>query len=565
MNENANVPGSKGIMELFGNKGKNAKHLKKKGTHSAGTAGRHAATTVSAAPTRSTAVPERSVAAPARSTAAPERSVAAPARSTAVPERSAATPARRAAMASASAAASRRKRRGRTVAIVSAILVLLVVGTVVGYAVWEKPPEVVVATPTPMVVHTAPPVQTTAPEEPEEEPEDDFEGALLTDRNDGVYTFLLAGRDHESNSTDTIIVGKFDTVNHTLDAVNIPRDTLINIGWNNSPKKINSAYPGYINGGEDGIEGLLKHLRDFVGFDVDCYAIVNLDVVEQVINAIGGVDFDVPINMDYDDPTQDFHVHLQAGEQHLDGSEALGVFRFRSSNNGGGYPGGDLERIGVQQSLIKTIAADMLSLGNIPNLTKVIELLVQNVETDLNASNMAFFARQFLKCKMANVNFHTAPVGTTCYINGISYVSTDVTKWLEMVNKLLNPFTEDVTLANVNILTASADGNSVTSTTGSIAGGLNSFWCYADGCPQKGSAHAPGAHNNSAGGQTTVTNPGTTNPGTTNPGTANPGTTDPGTTDPGTTDPGTTDPGTTSPSTPSEPSTTAPDLSTGGE
>ena len=545
-------------MELFGNKGKNAKHLKTN-TPSARTAGRHTATTVSAAPARSAAVPTRSVAAPARSAATPAGSAAVPARSTAAPTRRAAT--------SASAAASRRRRRGRTAAIISAVLVLLVVGTVVGYAVWEKPPEVAVATPTPMVMHTASPVQTAAPEEPEvEEPVDDFEGALLTDRNDGVYTFLLAGRDHESNSTDTIIVGKFDTVNHTIDAVNIPRDTLINIGWDNSPKKINSAYPGYLNGGQDGVQGLLKHLREFIGFDVDCYAIVNLEVVEQVIDAIGGVDFDVPIRMLYEDDVQNFYVDLQAGEQHLNGAEALGVFRFRSGNDGSGYPGGDLERIGVQQDLIKTIAGDMLSLGNIPNLTKIINLLVENVETDLDASNMAFFARQFLKCKAAGVNFHTMPIGTTCYINSISYVSTDVEKWLEMINELLNPFTADVTLANVNILTADAGGTEITSTTGSIAGGLDSFWCYTEGCPLKGSAHAPGAHTNSEEGQTT--NPGTTSPGTSNPETPNPGTTPPGTTGPGTTDPGATDPGTSDPGNsgqPSEPTTPVPDPSAGEE
>lgn len=421
------------------------------------------------------------------------------------------------------------------------------------------------ATPTPVVKTTEAPVQTAAPEEPDEEPEDDFAGALLTDRNDGVYTFLLAGRDHESNSTDTIIVGKFDTVKHTIDAVNIPRDTLINIAWSNAPKKINSAYPGYLNGGQDGVEGLLKHLRDFVGFDMDCYAIVNLDVVEQVIDAIGGVDFNVPIDMDYDDDWQDFRVHLKAGEQHLSGEEALGVFRFRTGNHGGGYPGGDLERIGVQQDLIKTIASDMLSLGNIPNLTKIIDLLVKNVETDLDASNMAFFARQFLKCKAAGINFHTAPTGTTCYINGISYVSTDVTKWIEMVNELLNPFTEDVTLSNVNILTSNASGTEITSTTGSIAGGADSFWCYADGCPLKGSAHAPGVHNGSAESQPSVTYPGTADPGPSNPGTTDPGTTAPGTTDPGTTGPGTSDPGTTDPGT-TDPGTTQPgDPGTSGQ
>ena len=215
----------------------------------------------------------------------------------------------------------------------------------------------------------------------------------------------------------------------------------------------------------------------------------------------------------------------------------------------------------MQPSLIKTSASDMLSLGNIPNLTKIISLLVENVETDLDASNMAFFARQFLKCKAAGVNFHTMPIGTTCYINGISYVSTNVEKWLEMVNELLNPFTEAVTVSNVNILTADANGASISSTTGSIAGGLDSFWCGVEGCTL-GSAHAPGAHSGGTGSQ--ITNPGTAGPGTSSPGTTNPGTTDPGATDPGTTDPGATDPGASVPDTPSEPSAPAPDPG-GGE
>lgn len=391
------------------------------------------------------------------------------------------------------------RKLARGVLLALLILSAVVCAVAAGYSLWEKPPEiekskeVVAATPTPV-----PPDEQPVTQEPEDLPPDeivdDFEGALDTHRNDGVYTFLLVGRDHSSNSTDTIIVGKMDTAKHSIDAVNIPRDTLINISWGSTPKKLNTVYPGYTNSGKSGIEGLKTHVKNLTGFDVDCYAVVDLKVVEDVINEIGGVYFDVPIDMDYDDATQYFHVHLKKGYQLLNGYEALGVFRYRYGNNGGTYPGGDLERIGVQQDLMMSIASQMLSLGNIPNLSNIIQLCMSNVETDLDASNIAFFARQFLRCKMENINFHTAPTPVSCLINDVNYVSLDIEAWLEMVNAYLNPFTEEVSTENVNILTANASGSYLSSTTGMVAGGNHTFYCNHMGCADRFRYHAPGAH-----------------------------------------------------------------------
>ena len=329
---------------------------------------------------------------------------------------------------------------------------------------------------------------------------DENEGALLTTRDDGVYTFMVVGRDAASKSTDTIIVGKFDTNKHTIDMVNIPRDTLINIGWATTPKKINAVYPGYENSGKSGIDGLKHQVKNLLGFDVDFYAVVNINVVEKVIDAIGGVDFDVPINMDYDDASQNFHVHLKKGYQHLHGYEALGVFRFRTGGYVGGiltpgYPGGDVQRIQTQQSLLMAIASQTLSLGNIPNLTNIIDLCVQNVETTLNASNMAYFARQFLKCSMDSINFHEMPIATTSVINGVSYVAIAPNAWIEMVNEYLNPYDEDITRGNVSILTANDNGTWIESTTGYIEGSWESFYCQTCSYRNnwKATYHTPGA------------------------------------------------------------------------
>ncbi|MBO5976204.1 MAG: LCP family protein, partial [Oscillospiraceae bacterium] len=311
---------------------------------------------------------------------------------------------------------------------------------------------------------------------PSPTPEIDAE-ALTTERNDGVYTFLVVGRDKASNSTDTIIIGKFDTKAHTIDLVNVPRDTLVNIGWNGTPKKLNAIYPGYINSGKSGIEGLLQQTKNLLGFDVDFYAVVNIDMVIEVIDALGGVDFDVPINMDYDDPIQNFHVHLKKGYQHLNGNQAMGVFRFRQGNYAGtGYPRGDLQRIETQQALLMALAGQMLDLGNIPNLKNIIDICMSNVETTLSASNMAFFARQFLKCSRDSINFRSVGIGSSTAINGISFVSLPINGWLDIVNQYLNPYKDPITRKNVNMI-ATSNGYTIETTLGYLAGGYESFFC----------------------------------------------------------------------------------------
>lgn len=375
----------------------------------------------------------------------------------------------------------KKKNTLRRVCTVVGVLTLVAACALIGYSIWERPPAIV----TPPPVQTASPTQTPhpdatpdpdKPDDPDATPAVDPDApsvAFRSDRRDGIYTILLVGRDHASNSTDTIIVASFDTVNHTVSCVNIPRDTLINIGWSSTPKKINAVYPGYVNSGRDGVEGLRAQIKNLLGFDVDCYAVVSLKAVEETVDAIGGVWFDVPSDMDYEDPTQDLYIHIKAGYQLLNGEDALKVCRFRAT-----YGGGDLERIGVQQAFLMATAKQLLSVGNIPNLANVIDVLLRNVDTDLTGANMAFFARQFLLCSSEDVTFQTLPVGMGCYINGISFVSVNVDEWLGIVNDKLNPYTDAVTRQNVNILVSNnMSGTSMEATNGAIAGGADSFYC----------------------------------------------------------------------------------------
>ena len=394
-------------------------------------------------------------------------------------------------------------RRGKKGLMIGGIVALVLIAGVIGYIIWERPPEVTTApaatdAPQPTVTETprpSGPADAVQPTEPPTEtdpvPEDDFTDALQTDREPGSYTILIVGRDFASNSTDTIIVARMDAKAHTIDCVSIPRDTLINIAWSGTPKKINAVYPGYTNSGGSGIEGVKTHIRNLLGFDVDCYSVVNIQAMEQAVDAIGGVWYDIPQDMRYYDPTQNLIIEFDAGYQLLNGEDAVKLCRFRD-----GYAGGDLDRIQIQQSFLRELASQMLKLGNIPNLGTLVNILAENVETDLTAANIAWFARQFLLCKMEDIHFYTMPYGSANVINGVSFVSVAQDAWLELVNSALNPYTEPVTAANVNLLMANYDGSSVWSTTGMVAGGPDSFYCLDCSVKNGGRAvhHLPGVH-----------------------------------------------------------------------
>lgn len=386
-------------------------------------------------------------------------------------------------------------KKKRTVLLIVCIILAALAVLAAVYFLWERPPELVTDNGTAQQQQTAKetpaPADGEVPDPDAETPEDDgMAEPLATGRSTDCYTFLLVGRDYVSNSTDTIIVGRLDTKAHTIHCINIPRDTLINISWSNTPKKINAVYPGYVNSGKDGIEGLRAQVKNLLGFDVDCYAVVSIKAVEEAVDCIGGVWFDVPVDMHYWDPTQDLDISIDKGYQLLDGENAVKVCRFRNT-----YAGGDIERIGVQQDFLRALAGQVLSVGNIPNLGELVNILMENTDTDLTAANIAWFARQFLLCDMENVTFQTMPWAASCGINGISFVSVDLNAWLDVINGQLNPYAEQVTAANVNILTCNANGGSMSATTGAIAGGADSFYCITCTVKNGGKAthHYPGA------------------------------------------------------------------------
>ena len=360
-----------------------------------------------------------------------------------------------------------------TLIVIAGILALFLL-VLLAYSIWSPAPETdnsglktqetatPETSPTPVGATAQPSATPTASPSPTPKEE-------TAVRKDNVYTLLVVGRDRVGLNTDSIMVARFDCDEHTANIVSIPRDTLVNVPW--AVKKVNSVY------GSAGIDGLVSEIEDLVGFGIDSYAVVNTYVFRQIIDCIGGVYFDVPIYMYYEDPDQDLYISLSPGYQLLNGDQCEQVVRFRQNNDGTGYPNGDLGRIETQHAFFEALAKQVLQLGNISNLPQIISLIIDNTDTNLTSGNIAFYAQEFLKMRMEDINFYTLPYESV-YIRGGSYVSIQLDAWLDMINTYLNPFTVDVTAANLDVL--GFDGTNFTSTTGNIPD-IYSFYDYFAG------------------------------------------------------------------------------------
>ena len=293
------------------------------------------------------------------------------------------------------------------------------------------------------------------------------------DRKEDFYTFLVVGRDTGGGgNTDTILLAAYDIPNQKLNVMSIPRDTMVNIPYD--IKRINAVY-NYAGGGDEGIQALYTEVSQLVGFVPDYEVVVEWKAVGELVEAIGGVWFDVPRNMSYDDPTQDLHIHINKGYQLLDGEQAMKVIRWRQNNDGTGYVTGDIGRIETQQAFLKAVVEQCLKIENVTKIQQFAKIFTENVQTDLTVGNLVWFAEQaiFGGLTMENVNFITLPgdynatAWSRNYQNYQSYVLPNAEELLAVVNESFNPYLADRTTTGLDIMSVNKDG-SLSSTTGMV-------------------------------------------------------------------------------------------------
>ncbi|MGN1307743.1 MAG: LCP family protein [Faecousia sp.] len=251
-------------------------------------------------------------------------------------------------------------------------------------------------------------------------------------RKDGCCTILLAGTDESGDRTDTIMLLNIDRGQKRMSLMSIPRDTKVNSTY--VPHKINGAYG--VNGkGEEGMDSLMDYVAECVGFRPDGYMLLELDVFIELVDLFGGVEFDVPVDMDYEDPSQDLYIHLHKGLQTLDGKEAMGVVRFRS-----GYADADIGRVSVQRDFMLAAIDQWVSVRNVLKLPQALSLFGKYAQTNLSMSNLLWLAESVLLCGTDDMYMTTMPF----YLSG-NYVVVDADEdYLDLLNEYFNPYTRDI-------------------------------------------------------------------------------------------------------------------------
>ena len=321
-----------------------------------------------------------------------------------------------------------RAQKRRRIIITIAVVLVLVIGVAAAAAVFIRPP------------------QANDPTIKDKENGDkvDVSGLLNSGtRIDDVVTFVIGAVDEDETRTDALMVATMDTNKKTVNIMNIPRDTMCNNSASGASRKINAAYA------MGGIEQTKTEIERLMGFKPDYYVIVNFEGIAAIVDAIGGVDYEVPFRMEYDDPSQNLHIDLDAGMQHLDGEQVVEFLRWRHNNDYSvQYENGDEGRVENQQAFLKELANQVLKLSNVTKIPKIAEAVFNNVKTDLTAGNLLWMGMQALQIDNDDIQFFTLPgygaMSTAGTSTAYSFFFPYYEETLKLVNQYFNPYEEPI-------------------------------------------------------------------------------------------------------------------------
>ena len=252
-----------------------------------------------------------------------------------------------------------------------------------------------------------------------------------------LYCLVMGiSEDISTELTDTIMLCAYFPQEQKVSILSIPRDTFVGDDKDNTTSydKINALY-------QKSPENTLEAVRKLTGVDVRNYVVINNNALEKVIDAVGGIYFDVPIDMWYDDPTQDLHIYINKGYQLLNGENAVKVLRFRHNNDMSTYPKEygeqDLGRMRTQREFIKAAASQILSSNNILKLNEILEIVFDNIQTNLSISELIKYVPSATEFNVENMKTEALP-GVADYLGALSFFIVNENQSEQMVSSLFS-------------------------------------------------------------------------------------------------------------------------------
>lgn len=270
-----------------------------------------------------------------------------------------------------------------------------------------------------------------------------FTGAMLghseeTLKNLDKLQILILGE--STGMSDTIIVASYDPKTQDAALMSIPRDTFI--GDDKSKAKYYHKINALYNDGETP-EKTIEAVNKITGLNLKYYILVDTEALIKLVDQIGGLYFDVPIDMNYDDPTQDLYIHLSKGYQKLTGAQDEQLVRFRHNNNGISYPfdyGNGVEDHGrsrTQRDVVVAIAKQTLKFKNVTEISNIIDIFKAYVKTNLDLDLLKDYIPYAVDMNMDAVKVGRIP-GIDDVVNGIWFFFNDEEGTKELVDELFN-------------------------------------------------------------------------------------------------------------------------------
>lgn len=272
-----------------------------------------------------------------------------------------------------------------------------------------------------------------------------------------IYMLILG---KSQNMTDTIMVVKYSPKNQQASLLSIPRDSFVGKSTSSATAfdKINSKY-------QISPQSTIDAVNRLTGLNLKYYVTVDTKALRDLVDAIGGVYFDVPIDMNYDDSSQALAIHLKKGYQLLNGMQAEGVVRFRHNNNGTSYPSeygdNDLGRMKTQRAFIETVLKQTLKVGNITKVNQLINIAKEEVSTNIPWDTLKNYAVALMDFDTNNLKTGALP-GAADYYNGLSFFIVNTKQSKEMVNDLFfstGENTNDISSSNTISGTSTSGSN----------------------------------------------------------------------------------------------------------
>ena len=278
---------------------------------------------------------------------------------------------------------------------------------------------------------------------------------------DDIYILVLG---KSQNMTDTIMAVKYSPKNQQASLLSIPRDSFVGKSTSSATAsdKINSKY-------QISPQATIDAVNKLTGLNLKYYLTIDTKALRDLVDAIGGVYFDVPIDMDYDDSSQALAIHLKKGYQLLNGMQAEGVVRFRHNNNGTSCPSeygdNDLGRMKTQRAFIETVLKQTMKVGNITKINQVINIAKEEVSTNIPWDTLKNYAVALMDFDTSNLKTGALP-GAADYYNGLSFFIVNTNQSKEMVNDLFLSTNENTNTNTNTNETLSSNTSTGTSTSG---------------------------------------------------------------------------------------------------